>query len=44
LRELCEFFETTTAWYNQLRQWPTGALVRFMQMGERMKALLGIRT
>src|SRR3974390_1173207 len=26
LRELAEFFDTTTAWYGQIRQWPTGAL------------------
>src|SRR4029077_18233796 len=29
LRELGEFFETSTAWYGQIRQWPTGALTRF---------------
>src|SRR5512144_1429582 len=26
LGELVEFFDTTSAWYEQIRQWPTGAL------------------
>src|ERR1041385_5932715 len=29
LRALREFFETTTGWYTQVRQWPTQAMVRF---------------
>jgi serine/threonine protein kinase len=29
LQELAGFFETTTAWYAQVRSWPTGALARF---------------
>src|SRR5512139_3700651 len=31
LRELAEFFETTAAWYDQVRRWPTGALTRFIK-------------
>src|SRR5437870_9237257 len=27
LRALADFFDTTTAWYGQIRQWPTGALL-----------------
>src|ERR1051325_7952906 len=29
LRELAAFFESTTAWYNQVRGWPASALPRF---------------
>src|SRR5882762_4040248 len=29
LRSLQEFFQTTTAWYLQVRQWPTSAVVKF---------------
>ena len=40
LRELAEFFETTTAWYSQVRQWPTAALVKFVKVGDKaLKAL-----
>lgn len=42
LRELAEFFETTSAWYAQIRQWPTGALTRFVKMGDKIRKLLGI--
>ena len=42
LRELAEFFGTATAWYSQIRQWPTGALAKFAQTGERVRKLLGI--
>ncbi len=41
LGELAEFFETTTAWYAQVRQWPTGALTRFVKLGDRIRKLLG---
>src|SRR5689334_8742065 len=42
LRALAEFFETTTAWYAQIRQWPTSALTRFVKMGDKIRKLLGI--
>ncbi len=42
LRELAEFFETTSAWYQQVRQWPAGALTRFVKAGEKVRKLLGI--
>jgi DNA-binding transcriptional regulator GbsR (MarR family) len=42
LRDLAEFFETTTAWYGQIRQWPTGALTKFVKLGDKIKKLLGI--
>lgn len=42
LRELAEFFETTTACYGQIRQWPTSALTAFVKAGDRIRKLLGI--
>jgi len=42
LRELAEFFDTTTAWYGQIRQWPTGALTKFVRAGDKIRKLLGI--
>jgi DNA-binding transcriptional regulator GbsR (MarR family) len=42
LRELSDFFGTTTAWYAQIRQWPTGALTRFVKAGDKVRKLLGL--
>ena len=42
LRELGEFFETTTAWYGQIRLWPTEALTKFVKAGDKIRKLLGI--
>src|SRR5216684_1069296 len=36
LRKLNEFFETTTAWYTQVRNWPTAALVKFVKLGDKV--------
>src|SRR6266849_8145772 len=35
LRELAGFFESTTAWYNQIRSWPASALPRFVKLGDK---------
>ena len=42
LRELADFFDTTTAWYAQIRQWPTGALTKFVKLGDKVRKLVGI--
>jgi DNA-binding transcriptional regulator GbsR (MarR family) len=42
LRDLAGFFDTTTAWYGQVRQWPTAALTRFVKAGDRIRKLLGM--
>jgi DNA-binding transcriptional regulator GbsR (MarR family) len=42
LKELADFFDTTTAWYGQIRQWPTGALTKFVKAGDKIRKLLGI--
>src|SRR6187402_1159934 len=39
LRDLASFFETTTAWYGQIRQWPTAALTRFVKLGDKIRKL-----
>ena len=40
LRDLAEFFEMTTAWYGQIRQWPTSALTRFVKLGDKIRKLI----
>jgi DNA-binding transcriptional regulator GbsR (MarR family) len=42
LRELADFFDTTTAWYGQIRQWPTGALTKFVRAGDKIQKWLGL--
>ena len=42
LRELLEFFETTTGWYQQVRALPTPALTRFMKLGDKVRKALGL--
>ena len=41
LTELADFFETTTAWYGQIRQWPTSALTKFVKLGDKIRKLIG---
>ncbi len=40
LQALCEFFDTTTSWYAQIRKWPVTALMRFFKLGEVALKLL----
>jgi DNA-binding transcriptional regulator GbsR (MarR family) len=42
LCKLHEFFETTTTWYGQIRNWPTGALVKFLKLGDKVLKGLGM--
>ena len=42
LRDLAGFFETTTAWYAQVRSWPTSGLTKFVKLGDKIRRLLGI--
>ncbi len=42
LKELADFFDVTTAWYGQIRLWPTGALTKFVKAGDKIRKLLGI--
>ena len=42
LGELLEFFETTTGWYGQVRQWPTVVLTKMLKLGDKTRKLLGL--
>ncbi len=42
LRELYKFFETTTAWYAQVRRWPTATVLKFMKAGDKVLKVLGL--
>ncbi len=42
LRELADFFAMTSAWYAQIRQWPTSALTKFVKAGDKVRKLLGM--
>jgi DNA-binding transcriptional regulator GbsR (MarR family) len=41
LSELLVFFEKTTAWYEQIRRMPTAAVVKLVNLGEKVRKLLG---
>ena len=41
LKALRDFFETTTAWYDQIREWPMTAVTRFVKLGDKARKLLG---
>jgi DNA-binding transcriptional regulator GbsR (MarR family) len=40
LRDLREFFETTSAWYTQICQWPVTAIVKFLKLGDKAMKML----
>jgi DNA-binding transcriptional regulator GbsR (MarR family) len=40
LQSLCDFFETTTAWYIQVRKWPAATLARFVKLGDKALKVL----
>lgn len=42
LRNLKDFFETTTTWYAQMRKWPTRAIVGFVKLGDKALRLFGL--
>jgi len=42
LRELADFFDMTSAWYAQIRQWPTSALTKFVKASDKVRKLLGL--
>ena len=42
LGELLDFFETTTGWYGQVRQWPTAVLTKMLKLGDKTRKLLGL--
>lgn len=40
LRELLEFMEMTSSWYNQVSQLPPETLAKFMRVGDRIQKLI----
>lgn len=42
LRELTEFLEVSTSWFDQIRRWPTAALVAMLKMGGRLRKRIGL--
>lgn len=42
LRDLLGFFETMCDWYGRIRRLPTGAVVKFVKLGGRVKKWLGL--
>lgn len=42
LKEMLDFFETMTTWYSQIRRLPTGAVIRFVKLGDKVRKLLGV--
>ena len=42
LRKLNDFFAITTAWYTQVRNWPTAALVKLVKLGDKVLKSLGL--
>ncbi len=42
LGELLDFFESTTAWYEQIRRMPTRAVIRFIKLGPKVRKMLGV--
>lgn len=42
LKELAEFFEISTGWYQQVRLWPTASLTKFMQASDKVRKFLGL--
>ena len=41
LVELLNFFESMTGWYEQINKMPTGAVIKFVKLGDRAFKLLG---
>lgn len=40
--DMLEFFETMTRWYEQVRSWPTGSVIKFAKMGSKIRKFLGV--
>jgi DNA-binding transcriptional regulator GbsR (MarR family) len=42
LKEMLEFFESMSGWYDQIRRLPIPAVVRFVKMGDKVGRWLGL--
>ena len=41
LEALRDFFETTTNWYDAIRQWPMSTVIKFIKLGDKALKLVG---
>jgi|ERR1041385_212731 DNA-binding transcriptional regulator GbsR (MarR family) len=41
LSEMRDFFETMSAWYDQVDALPTAGVIKFVKLGDKMRKLLG---
>ena len=42
LAEMLDFFETMMHWYEDMRKLPSGAIIKFVKMGGKIKKALGL--
>ena len=42
LRDMHDFFQTTTGWYGHLRTWPSEAITKLAKLGDKALKLLGL--
>lgn len=42
LRQMLEFFQSMSGWYDQIRRLPIPAVVRFVKMGDKVRRWLGL--
>lgn len=42
LSEMLGFFETTGAWFEQVRKLPNAAIVKFLKLGDKISKMLGL--
>jgi len=42
LTSLLDFFTTMSTWYDEIRALPTGAVIRFVKLGGKVKRMLGL--
>ena len=41
LKAMRDFFELTTAWYSDVREWPAQAVIKLVKLGDKALKLLG---
>jgi DNA-binding transcriptional regulator GbsR (MarR family) len=42
IAEMLDFFEKMTGWYEQLRRLPSGAIIKLVSMGDKVRKVLGL--
>ena len=42
LAEMLDFFETMMNWYEDMRKLPSGAMIKFVKMGGKIRKVLGL--